>query len=126
MSRYLLDTHTLIMWALCPTQLDQNARIAIADGRADVVVSAAAAWEIAIKRRTGKLHGPTDIQSLVVANRFRPLPITFEHAEATQRLPFHHKDPFDRLLVAQAQVERLVLITRDKEIARYDVPTLAA
>lgn len=122
----MLDTHALILWALAPTQLDQSARIAIADGRADVVVSAASAWEIAIKRSTGKLHAPSDVRSLIEANRFQALPVTFEHAEATQLLPFHHKDPFDRMLIAQAQVERLVLITRDKEIERYDVPTLAA
>jgi PIN domain nuclease of toxin-antitoxin system len=125
-SRYLLDTHALILWALAPSHLDQEARIAIADGRADVVVSAASAWEIAIKRRTGKLDAPSDLRSLLVANRFQSLPITFEHAEATQLLPFHHKVPFDRLLIAQAQVERLVLITRDAEIRRYDVQTLAA
>jgi PIN domain nuclease of toxin-antitoxin system len=107
-------------------QLAEKARLAIADGRSYVVVSAASAWEIAVKRRIGKLSMPHDVSSLIRDNRFVGMPVAMQHAEATQLLPSHHRDPFDRLLVAQAQVEGLTLVTRDQDILKYDVPTLLA
>jgi PIN domain nuclease of toxin-antitoxin system len=124
--RLLLDTHTLLYWAIDPTLLSEQAYLAIALGHAQVYVSAATAAEIAIKRRSGKLTAPGDIQQLVRDNRFVELPITFEHARGTEDLPPIHKDPFDRLLIAQARVEKLTLVTRDAEILKYDVPTIAA
>jgi PIN domain nuclease of toxin-antitoxin system len=125
-SRYLLDTHVLIWWASSPIQLAEKARLAIGDGRSYIVVSAATAWEIAVKQRIGKLSMPHDVMSLIRDNRFIPMPIAIQHAEATQSLPLHHRDPFDRLLVAQAQAEGLTLVTRDRDILKYDVPTLLA
>ena len=126
MKQLLLDTCTLIDWAVDPNRLHEEARLSIGRGRSLVYVSAASAWEIAIKRRVGKLTAPDDIDWLLRQNRFKELPVTIAHGEATAALPMHHKDPFDRLLIAQAQYEQLTLVTRDRQILEYDVPTIAA
>lgn len=126
MNRLLLDTCTLIHWATNPKLLKEEARIAIASGRTFVFVSAATAWEIAIKTKLGKLGETPPIAELLRDNRFSELPITVAHAEATLELPLIHNDPFDRLLVAQARKESLTLVTSDTEILKYDVMTLAA
>jgi len=122
----LLDTCALIFWAVNPDVLTEEARIAIGDGRSFVYVSAATAMEIAIKYKIGKLDVPTDVSELLRVNRFEPLSISIEHGQAMCDLPLHHKDPFDRVLIAQAHLEKLMLSTRDKEIVKYDVPILAA
>ena len=80
-------------------------------------MSVASVWEISIKRSTGKLDAPDDLVSQIEGTRFVRLPITFEHADRAGRLPLHHRDPFDRMLVAQAQVEDLVMVTRDRDIS---------
>ncbi len=87
-------------------------------------MSAATVWEIEIKRATGRLDAPGNLIEAVDASGFDHLPITLEHAVAAGRLPLHHRDPFDRMLVAQARVEGLTLATADPEITRYDVPTV--
>lgn len=87
-------------------------------------VSAASIWEIAIKRASGKLEVPDDLMDKVAAARFAELRITFKHALLAGTLPPHHTDPFDRMIVAQAQSEGLTVITRDERIAAYDVPLL--
>ena len=122
----LLDTHVLI-WALCddPT-LSPEARKAIVDGRNQVFVSAATAWEIAIKRALGKLQAPDNFEEELERHRFTPLSITCAHALATERLPSLHHDPFDRLLIAQAKLEKFVLVTRDKRIKKYGLPIIEA
>src|SRR5690349_10692949 len=102
MTRLLLDTCTLIHWATNPKLLKDEARIAVANGRAFVFVSAVTAWEIAIKTRLGKLGETPPIAELLRDNRFTELAITVAHAEETRELPLIHHDPFDRLLVAQA------------------------
>ncbi len=95
------------------------------DGRNVVFVSAATAWEIAIKRALGKLTTPEDAYMAELhAHRFTPLNITTEHALAVEKLPPHHIDPFDRMLVAQAQEEQLTLVTRDKRLGLYSVKTI--
>ena len=81
-------------------------------------------WEIAIKRGLGKLNAPPDLQSAIKACRFLPLPITLAHALGTESLPPHHRDPFDRLLVAQAIAENLTIVSRDATILRYGVPII--
>ncbi len=126
MNSLLLDTCTLIDWASNPRLLSDAARIAIADGRSQVFVSAASAMEIVIKVKLGKLDMPTDITSLLQANRFVELAVRIDHAEAMAELPLLHKDPFDRLLVAQARSENLTLVTSDQQIQQYDVAFLAA
>ena len=126
MSRFLLDSHVLLGWAEDPAQLSPDSRYAIAEGRHLVYVSAATLWELGIKQVAGKLKLPEDLRSLLKSNRFDLLPISGDHALAAPHLPPHHRDPFDRLLIAQANIERFTLITRDTEIAKYDVPILVA
>jgi PIN domain nuclease of toxin-antitoxin system len=98
----LLDTHVLLWWLCHPGQLSRHAKKAIQDGSNRVYVSAAVAWEIAIKKSLGKLSVPDDLEEMMDANRFITLPITIPHALAVLTLPDHHRDPFDRMLVAQA------------------------
>ena len=122
----LLDTHVLL-WALIDDPgLSAPARRAIVDGANTVFVSAATAWEIAIKKSLGKLTAPDNYEEELVAHRFTPLDLTTRHALAVEKLPPHHQDPFDRLLIVQAQLERLTLVTRDRKIMDYDVPWIAA
>lgn len=121
----LLDTHAFL-WAIDNNpDLSQEAREAIVDGNNIVFVSAATAWEISIKKAIGKLKIPNEdyLQELKL-HRFTPLAITTEHALAVENLPPHHKDPFDRMLVAQAQIEKLRLVTRDPRIKAYAVPII--
>jgi len=123
----LLDTH-VFLWAVDNNpHLSPAAREAIVDGNNIVFVSAATAWEIAIKRAIGKLKIPqSDYLEELRVHRFTPLNITTEHALAVENLPPHHRDPFDRMLVAQSLAEKLVLVTRDPRISAYDVRVIAA
>ena len=122
----LLDTHALI-WSLenNPT-LAEEARKAIIDGRNMVFVSAASVWEISIKRALGKLEAPDNLLQEIEGHRFTLLDMTARHADTAGRLPEIHADPFDRMLVAQAQLEKLVLVTRDDFIPQYAVRCLKA
>jgi PIN domain nuclease of toxin-antitoxin system len=121
--RLLLDTHVVLWWRQDSRQLGRAARDAIA--RAAVVyVSAASAWEVAIKATIGRLHLEDPFEWHVHEAGFEPLPILFAHAAEVARLPPHHADPFDRMLVAQARVERLVLVTHDRTLLPYEVQTL--
>jgi PIN domain nuclease of toxin-antitoxin system len=122
----LLDTHVLL-WALADApDLTDPERDAITDPRHPVFVSAVSAWEITIKKALGKLRAPDDLVDQLERRRFTALDVTVEHAVAVGDLPDHHRDPFDRLLIAQARVERLTLVTRDPSIGRYDVDTFTA
>lgn len=124
--RLLLDTHTLL-WVLSDLpRLRESARELIADRQNDVFVSAASAWEIAIKSGTGALRAPPELGAQLDAKAFSPLPITIVHGLHAGALPLHHRDPFDRMLVAQAQLEGLTIVTRDPNIPRYGVATLPA
>jgi len=118
----LLDTH-VFLWAIDNNpNLSPAAREAIVDGRNIVYVSAATAWEISIKRAIGKLKVPqSDYLEELQLHRFTPLSITTEHALAVENLPLHYKDPFDRMLVAQALEEKLTLVTRDLRMKAYEV-----
>ena len=122
----LLDTHVLLWWLDDPASLDAAARTLIADPRNRVLVSAAVAWEITIKRRLGKLEAPDDLEDALEEERFQHLPITVPHALAVAELPPIHADPFDRIQVAQARLEGLTIVTRDATIPNYDVPCLRA
>lgn len=126
MKHLLLDTCTFLDWATDPRKLRDEARLAISSGRQRVFLSAASTWEIGIKSNLGKLHAPKDIPSLMQLNRFSELAISIQHSLATSTLPPLHKDPFDRLLVVQAKLENLVLVTRDEVVLRYEVDTLTA
>lgn len=118
----LLDTH-VFLWAVDDNpNLSPAAKSAILDGRNIVYVSAATAWEIAIKRGLGKLKIPrSDYLEELRLHRFTALDITTEHALSVERLPPHHKDPFDRMLIAQAQEEHLTIVTRDHRMSLYDI-----
>lgn len=125
--RLLLDTHIVIWWFQNLTdQLSTSSYLAISGPKNQVFVSAASVWEIAIKQAKGKLDAPEDIEPLMVRHRFESLPIVFSHARVVRSMPFHHDDPFDRILVAQAMVEGLTLITRDTRLKRYNIPVILA
>lgn len=121
--KLLLDTHAFLWWRANDRRLIHHPRTAIA--AADLVfVSAATAWEAAIKSALGRLAYPGTIEAGVEDSGFTQLPITFAHAERAACLPKHHADPFDRMLIAQAQAEGLTLVTGDPQIRRYDVHVL--
>ena len=116
----LLDTHAFLWW-LAGEPIDPRVQARIADPTTLVAVSAASAWEVAIKRRLKKLRLAGSIGDHVRDAGFEPLPIGLDHAERAGSLPDHHRDPFDRMLVAQAQIERLAIVTRDPAFDVYDV-----
>ena len=120
----LLDTHILLWWLADDPGLSEKQRSAIADPANVVYVSAASAWEIAIKKALGKLIAPNDLGAALIASELEQLPITVTHAEAVGDLPLHHRDPFDRMLIAQAGVEDLTVVTGDPIFAQYEVRRL--
>jgi PIN domain nuclease of toxin-antitoxin system len=123
--KILLDTHILLWWLADDQRLPSQAAAAIQDPDTDVVVSSASAWEISIKQAAGRLQAPDDLLDAVAANEFRTLAITAAHAVAAGRLPPHHADPFDRMLIAQAQIEGFTLVSVDGRFSGYDVELLA-
>lgn len=123
--RLLLDTNALLWWEEDSERLGAVARAAI--GASEFVyVSAASAWEAEIKQALGKLVFADDVQEMISANGFIELPVSVRHAAALRSLGRFHRDPFDRMLVAQALVEECTLVTADRDLARYGVPTLDA
>ncbi len=126
MRRLLLDTHALLWWLADDPRLGHSARVLIADGRNEVWVSAASAWEISIKKALGKLDAPDDLQRIVDEEGFEQLAITFFDGEAAGRLQPLHRDPFDRMLVAQAMSGGFEVVTRDQIIAQYGIRTIDA
>ncbi|HGY08464.1 MAG TPA: type II toxin-antitoxin system VapC family toxin [Oceanithermus profundus] len=128
MSRLLLDTHAFLWWISDDPRLSPAAREAIADGASEVFLSAVSVWEMVIKMGLGRLELPEDLESFLArqlqVNGFRPLAMTLPHALAVRHLPDVHKDPFDRLLVAQAQHEELVLVSGDAAVRRYPVSVI--
>ena len=122
-NKLLLDTHVFLWWRTDDPLLQEAARSAI--GEADVVfVSAATAWEAAVKASLGRLELPDTVESGVEDSGFEKMQISFSHAEAAAALPPHHGDPFDRMLVAQAIFEDLTLVTHDRRLEVYEVPIL--
>ena len=126
--RLLLDTNALLRTFLHSQRIPTQVRDIIADVENEIFVSAAAVWEIATKVAVGKLRLPADttdyLRSRFTAFDFNHLPITYEHALATAHLPMHHRDPFDRILIAQALLEGLTIITGDRLFEQYGVATL--
>jgi len=121
--KLLLDTQVFLWWRSDPRRIDREAERAISRARL-VYVSAASAWEAAIKVRLGKLRFPGSFASAVEQSEFTPLAVGMAHAEAVRDLPGHHSDPFDQILVAQAQVEGLTLVTADRQLEPYRVPVV--
>jgi PIN domain nuclease of toxin-antitoxin system len=128
--RLLLDTHAYLWWLADHPELSYEARDLLADPRTSAYVSAASVWEIAIKVKLGRLDlrdaGTMEDVVEIASNAFTELPIHARHAAAAGALPRHHDDPFDRMLVAQAQIEDLILVTRDEKLHAYDVMIVTA
>jgi PIN domain nuclease of toxin-antitoxin system len=112
-----------LWWCLDSSNLGQSARSEIAAAEA-IFVSLASAWETAIKIGMGKLRLEMPFTFGMQVGGFQPLAVTFEHAERLATLPSHHRDPFDRMLIAQAQIEGLVIVTNDSRFEAYDVPVI--
>ncbi len=124
--KLLLDTHIVVWWGEGSPRLAPAIRAAVTDPANEVFVSAVFWWELAIKASKGHLAIPLGLRQRLRQDGFRDLPITAEHALGVARLPALHRDPFDRLLIAQALAEGLVLVTHDDILTRYDVPVLEA
>lgn len=122
--RLLLDTHVILWWLDDSPELTDETKNLI-DTEPAVYLSAVSPWEIAIKQSLGKLEGPADLAERVRDTQFAPLPIGAGHGVRAGRLPPHHRDPFDRVLVAQAQIEGMTVVTRDKWIPQYEVQVMA-
>lgn len=121
--RLLLDTHAFVWAASQPGRLPEQLRRDLADSANEVLLSAASVWEIAIKRRLGKIVFAPVTERRLSTLRLGSLPIGLDHAEEAGELPDLHRDPFDRMLVAQARVEGLTIATRDPQVRAYDVQT---
>jgi PIN domain nuclease of toxin-antitoxin system len=119
----LLDTHVVLWWLVDDVALASEVKDQL-DHEPDVYVSAATIWEVAIKQAIGKLPEPAGLPELIRDSGFGELPISSQHAITAARLPLIHRDPFDRMLVAQAQDESLTLVTRDPRCQKYDVAVL--
>jgi PIN domain nuclease of toxin-antitoxin system len=124
--RILLDTHVLLWWLADDPELGESGREVIAAPENLIAFSAASIWEIRIKEGIGKLDLPADFADALARQPFEPLAVTVAHVHALRELPLLHRDPFDRLLIAQARVEGMKILTRDIAIPQYDVPTLPA
>lgn len=128
MKRFLLDTHIVIWWAQDSSRLSEAQRAVISDPANEIYVSAVSVWEASIKSGQGKLTLPTTpldfFQKVLEHSGFLPLPVQFSHAGAVRELPPIHNDPFDRLLIAQARVEGLSLVSDDGHFRQYELPGL--
>ena len=121
----LLDTHIVLWWLADDPALSDKVRAVVADPANLVFVSAASLWEMSIKKALGKLMVPDDIELAIQSSGFHPLDINFSHAQAVEVLPNNHSDPFDRMLIAQASIESLTLVTCDRKIMCYDIKTIS-
>jgi len=123
--KFLLETHIFLWWITDSQLLSQTARDIVSDGNSELFWSTASSWEVAIKYRLGRLPLPevpeVFIPTELAKNRIDPLPIISEHAFRAGQLPIHHRDPFDRMLVAQAQAENMEIVSNDHQISLYDV-----
>lgn len=122
--RLLLDTHVLLWWLNDDRKLGPQVRSLISDGSNEILVSSVSVAEISIKRAMGKIAAPSDLLNSLAEEGFRELPLLATHAAALEQLPLHHRDPFDRMLIAQAITESLTFATHDKAALRYDIRTI--
>jgi len=124
----LLDTHVFLWWITDDPRLSPRVREIIADGANELYLSAASGWEIAIKAKLGRLRLPDDPERFILKhlelNAIKTLPVQMIHALHVYKLPEHHRDPFDRLLIAQAQLEKVPILTADPQISRYEVEVI--
>jgi PIN domain nuclease of toxin-antitoxin system len=124
--RLLLDTHALLWTLVAPDRLSANAAQVIAAEESEVFVSIVSPWEMAIAKALGRMDPPDDLEAQLGERRFVLLPVSLRHTHVIETLPHHHRDPFDRMLVAQAQVEGLTIVTVDRVLRRYPVSLLPA
>lgn len=124
--RALIDSHILLWWTGDELRKSSRAYPVLSDSRNDIFVSTASIWELCIKAALGKLRVVADWRDELRKNNMAALPITLRHAQTAGALPHHHRDPFDRMLIAQAQIEDLTLITNDGRLESYDVRVLMA
>jgi len=122
----LLDTHVLLWWLDDNPTLSKRAKNLISDEKNLIFISAVVVWEIRIKQGLGKLKIPRNFRKVLDEQPFERLDITLEHAHAIGDLPLYHKDPFDRLLIAQAKVEGFTILTRDEHFKKYKIPYINA
>jgi PIN domain nuclease of toxin-antitoxin system len=120
--RLLLDTHAALWWLADDERLGPNAVEYLTDGANEVLLSAAVVWEVVIKRALGKLEVPDDFAATLLGAGAVGLPVTLQHASAVAELPAHHRDPFDRMLIAQARLENAVLVSHDDALHAYGLP----
>ncbi len=119
--KLLLDTHAVLWFLSGDERLGENAKRHLTDDTNRVLLSAAVVWKVAIKRSLGKLAVPEEYLSLLLHAGVQPLAVSVDHAAAVERLPLHHRDPFDRMLVAQAGIEGAALVSRDDALRPYGV-----
>ena len=119
--KLILDTHAALWWLSGDERFGESAEEHLTDTTNQVLLSAAVVWEVAIKRSLGKLEAPGDFAPTLLSAGAQPLPINLDHAAAVELLPWHHRDPFDRLLVAQAMVERATVVSADEALSAYDI-----
>jgi PIN domain nuclease of toxin-antitoxin system len=125
--KLLLDSHAFLWWLAEDPKLSAGARQAVADPATTVFVSAATIWELSLKAALGRLNlDGADLVEEIVGNDFVELPVTARHSLAAANLPRHHGDPFDRMLIAQAQIEGLTMVTRDAALRAYEIRILPA
>lgn len=125
--RLLLDTHAFLWFAAGDRRLSRRARAAMEDDQAELYISAASVWELAIKASLGRVVLPSTMDAYIrekATGGYRQLPITWAHAAAVEQLPLHHRDPFDRLLIAQARADRYPVVTRDRVFRRYGIDVI--
>jgi len=124
--RLLIDSHVIIWWLLFPDRLSSSTIDLLKNPEHDLFLSSATVWELGIKIAKGHLHIPADYPERLLMDGFTELTVQIIHAQKAATLPFHHSDPFDRMLIAQALTEGLTLLTSDRTVTRYDVPTIQA
>jgi PIN domain nuclease of toxin-antitoxin system len=119
--KLLLDTHAALWWLSDDHRFGDNAARKVTDDANQVLLSAAVVWEVAVKRSLGKLEGPEDFVPALLQAGVQALPMDLQHAAAVEGLPWHHRDPFDRMLVAQASIEGAAIVSRDEALRPYGV-----
>lgn len=119
--KLLLDTNAALWWLADDERISDEVARQLTDDTNQVLLSAVVVWEVAIKRSLGKLDAPPGLAPTLLAAGAQPLPVTLDHAAAVETLPWHHRDPFDRLLVAQAQTDGLTIVSQDESLVPYGV-----
>ena len=119
--KLLLDTHAALWWLADDARVGRDAERELSDDTNRVLLSAAVIWEVAIKRSLGKLQAPADLAQTLLGAGVQPLPVTLDHAAAVEALPWHHRDPFDRILVSQALTEGAAIVSQDERLRPYGV-----